>query len=119
MARLEHNKSPSHQTQRNKNQPGPRRRAESPTRSAHVDSQTHQLDQDANQYTLLVRTEAGIGSQFLITEPLGMQFLLTELLRGETRTMYSFHEADVIDGHDEHRERVLLQPRACRPSYRR
>ena len=38
---------------------------------------------------------------------LGMQFLFTELLRGETRTMYSLPVADVIDDQDEAHERDL------------
>ena len=47
------------------------------------------------------------GSQLLITEPLGMQFLITELLRGETRTMYKFSAADAIDDPEEAHESLV------------
>ena len=45
------------------------------------------------------------GAQFLVSEPLGMQILITDLLRGETRVMYNFLGA---------RKSLSCRPPGCR-----
>ena len=92
-------KTPKHQITTKTNSP----RSTSQSGTADPDD-THQLT-NTTKTTMQIDvgylcTRDGTQKQFLITEPLGMQFLLTELLRGETRTMYSILVADVIDGPD-------------------